>query len=368
MGMIRTLTILAALAAAPAAIANDVSSPPGPACSDARACLDAAKALAAAWRLKSGHPLTAKVYRPATLSEQTPRFEFPSPLAPVERLFDLVKGAKLPEADRPIAALLIGEQHDNADHHAFQAVVASLFNAGLATKSAFVFEQLAAGQRQGVAAFEDLARTAPDQATLAAFKRHVDWEHSGWASYNYDLLLQAVLDARLTIYAGDVLREAIRKVAKEGPAALDADERRRLGLDVPLGAALDDASLTEIEASHCGAMPKSAFAGMAFAQRYRDAHIADVVLTAAKERGVAVLFAGNEHVRTDRGVPWYIRQRAPDRNVISLAVIEVEEGKADPEAYVPRGPDGKPAADYVVFTPKAERGDPCAALRARKPG
>jgi hypothetical protein len=45
--------------------------------------------------------------------------------------------------------------------------------------------------------------------------------------------------------------------------------------------------------------------------------------------------------------------------------VEVVDGKIDAEAYVPRDPDGKPAADYLVFTPRAERPDPCEKMRAK---
>ena len=72
------------------------------------------------------------------------------------------------------------------------------------------------------------------------------------------------------------------KAAKEGENSLSAAERTHLGLDSPLGAQLDAASLKDIEDAHCGAMPKSAFGGMAYAQRYRDAHLADAVLKASE--------------------------------------------------------------------------------------
>ena len=153
------------------------------------------------------------------------------------------------------------------------------------------------------------------------------------------------------------LDAAIMKTAKEGESSLPAAERTRLGLDSPLGAQLDAASMKEIEDSHCGAMPKSAFGGMAYAQRYRDAHLADAVLKASDRHGGAFLIAGTEHARTDRGVPWYLRQRASGKKVVSLMFVEVEDGNTDPGSYVPRDPDGKPAADYLVFTPRADRPD-----------
>ena len=148
-----------------------------------------------------------------------------------------------------------------------------------------------------------------------------------------------------------------------GAAALPEDEQKRLRLEKPLPAKLNDALLDELEASHCGLMPKSAFGNMALAQRYRDAHQAAVLVKAAETHGNAVLLAGNGHVRNDRGVPYYLRQLAPDKKIVSVMLIEVEDGKTEPAAYLPRDPDGKPAVDYMLFTPRAERKDPCAEMR-----
>ena len=265
------------------------------------------------------------------------------------------------------AVVMIGEQHDNADHHVAQALVArgTNPNANSDRPVPVVFEQFRADQQVGLEKFADLKTASPGQATLPEFKRLTEWEKSGWQQYNYDPLLQAAIDAKLPIYAGDVPRDAIMKVAKEGEGALPAEDRARLKLDDPLGPKLDDASLSEIEEAHCGTMPKEAFTGMAYAQRYRDASLADAVLKAADKHGSAILIAGNGHVRTDRGVPWYIHQRAPDKKVVSVMLIEVEDGKTDPEGYVPRDPDGKPATDYIIFTPRAERGDPCEKMREK---
>ena len=231
-----------------------------------------------------------------------------------------------------------------------------------------VFEQLRADQQAALDAFAELKSVSPDNATVAELKRLLDWDKSGWLKDGYDPLFQAAIDAKLPITAGDVSRASIMKVAEEGEGALPAEDRKHLGLDVPLGKKLDDASLSEIEEAHCGAMPKEAFGGMAYAQRYRDASLADAVLKATEKHGSAILITGNNHVRTDRGVPWYIRQRAPDLKVISVMLVEVEDGKNDPADYVPRDPDGKPATDYIIFTPGADHGDPCEKMRAKKAG
>ena len=63
------------------------------------------------------------------------------------------------------------------------------------------------------------------------------------------------------------------------------------------------------------------------------------------------------------GVPWYVRRMAPQMQVMAVMLLEVEDGPADPETYLPRAPDGKVAADYVLFTPRHERPDPCEKMR-----
>ena len=271
----------------------------------------------------------------------------------------------LPQAE----LLMFGEVHDNPFHHKLRAAFIRSGMWGTKFFKSVVFEQLRDDQLTGLDRFAEQnaeeRKGVTQPRALSEFKRLIDWENSGWAKYNYDPLFQAALDAKLPIYAGDVTREMIMKTAKEGEGALPAGERKRLGLDQPLGQKLDNASLAEIEEAHCGAMPKEAFGGMAYAQRYRDASLADALLKAADKHGSAILIAGNGHVRTDRGVPWYVRQRAPGKKVVSVMLIEVEDGKTDPEAYVPRDPDGKPAAGYIVFTPRAERTDPCEKMRTK---
>ena len=85
----------------------------------------------------------------------------------------------------------------------------------------------------------------------------------------------------------------------------------------------------------------------------------------AERHGSAILIAGNGHVRSDRGVPWHLRRRAPDARIVSVVLVEVEDGRMDPTGYLPRDPEGRPAADLAIFTPRAERGDPCESLRKK---
>ncbi len=267
--------------------------------------------------------------------------------------------------------VLIGEVHDNELHHRIRAALLGLYpdedmQPWSALLGPIAFEQIRADQQLALDAF---AALPPQTRTTADLTRLLDWDKSPWSkTSNYTPLFDAAVASRLPILAADPPRDAIRAAAKSGPSALPADERTRLGLDTPLSDAQNAASLAELEASHCGAIPKSAHPNMAFAQRYRDAHMADALINAAAKNGSAVLIAGNGHVRADRGVPWYLHQRAPDKKVISVLVIEVEDGKNDPADYVERDETGKPAADYIVFTPRAARDkDPCDELKSKAP-
>ncbi len=297
------------------------------------------------------HPLCQKPAVDACAVYETGRSSPAKGLTPLAEAEPLAE--KLP-AITTSDIVVLGEAHDNPHHHRLRA--------SLLSKPAIVMEQLRADQNPGLGAFNTLRAKSARLVTIDDFKAKVDWPSGGWSQYPYDPLLTAILQTGAPIYAGDPPRDTIRKIAKEGLGVLSAEDQKRLALDQPLGEKLDAISAEEIEGSHCGMLPKSAIPKMALAQRYRDAHLADATLKAAADHGQAVLLTGNNHVRTDRGVPWYIRARAPDKKVVSVVLVEVEEGKTDPEAYVPRDPDGKPAADYLIFTPSIARDDPCKAF------
>jgi uncharacterized iron-regulated protein len=317
-------------------------------------CLIAASADAAsqsdwrAWADAAGqqHPLGGRIYDVA-----------------LRKLADPVP-AGAPALLLPDGIVLLGEVHDNPAHHRVRAwLIGDTIKARPQWRPAVAFEQIDTDRQEAVDRFEKLdagARTAEGLFGL------VKWQESGWPpAESYRPLMEAVVAARLPIYAGDLPRAHVRAIARSGLLQIAPEERARLGLDRPLPAPLADALRRELEEGHCGALPPQALGGMAVAQRYRDAHMADVLLSAAQRHGSAILIAGNGHVRTDRGAPWHVRQRAPGTPVTAVLLLEVEDGRTNPADYVPRAPGGRPAADFIVFTPRAERADPCESLRKK---
>lgn len=255
--------------------------------------------------------------------------------------------------------LLLGEVHDNAEHHRFRALM-------LAGAKAVVLEQLSAEEQP--ATYVNSPAAGASETAIDEFFERTGWTKGGWPTDIYRPLVGAIVAQSLPVYAGDPPKDRLRDLARGSAGALSSVEQTRLVLHEPLASELNEAALQEIEAAHCGVMPASAFTGMAAAQRYRDAHLADVTLRAASTHGNAILITGNNHVRTDRGVPWYLARRAPERRSISVMLVEAEEGRDEPESYIARDPHGKAAADFVIFTPSTEREDPCERMRAMKKG
>jgi uncharacterized iron-regulated protein len=301
------------------------------------------------------HPLCGQIYATAKLAAEDPKP--PCPDEAWERLRSAASSALSSGG-----LLILGEAHDNATHHLLQAAAIRQF--GLVTPSnttAIVFEQLRDDQQAGIDKFVANAKSGA-RMTVADLKQLVDWKTSRWPDL-YDPVFDAAVAAKRPIYAGDVTRAEIMKAAKDGAGAVAPDVSKRLFLNVPLGEKYDAASIKAIEEAHCGALPKEASDGMAFAQRYRDAHLADAALKAIQQNGSAILIAGTGHARTDRAVPWYVRKRAPNKKVVSVMFVGVDNDNTDPDSYVPHDPDGEAAADFVIFTQPAERGDPCEKMR-----
>jgi len=153
-----------------------------------------------------------------------------------------------------------------------------------------------------------------------------------------------------------------KAAVKQGKAGLPEALRTRLERDEPLPEAVVKELREEMRTSHCNVLPEPLLDPMALAQRARDAQMAER-LSGAGSAG-AILVTGNGHARTDRAVPSILSRDVPSRRIVSVGILEVEPGRPAPADYVADyGSAGGLPFDYVVFTPGAERPDPCAKLR-----
>jgi len=252
--------------------------------------------------------------------------------------------------------VLIGEVHDNPDHHRLQGwIIARLAASGSAP--AVVMEMISRDNADALAAY-----LAQPEASAQGLGPALDWDQSGWPDWKYyQPIAEAAFDAGLPIRAGNPPGDLTRQTAQQGLDSLGKARRAALALDEPLPAALADALSDELYDGHCQLIAREKLSPMAGIQRLRDAYMADAMLTGAHEK--AVLIAGNGHVRADRGVPWYLRRRAPDGDVAVVMLVELDGSGKPPAGYAETGPDGAPIADFFWLTPRAERPDPCEQMR-----
>ncbi|WP_413203829.1 ChaN family lipoprotein [Rhodospirillum sp. A1_3_36] len=277
----------------------------------------------------------------------------------VGRIFDGGTGAEVPLDEalnraRRSEVILLGERHDNPDHHALQAyALGELIASG--RRPALVFEMIDGDQGEALDTWR--AATTPDTGDLNAL---LSWESRGWPSFSwYEPLFAQALKENLPIFPGNPPRTQVHAISLgETP-----DSVTTLGLlDNPLPDPLASDLLDTLRDSHCGMIPESDLSPIALAQRAKDATMAQAVVAALTGGAESVMIiTGSEHARTDRGVPFYLPKGLSH---LSIAFVEAFEGETDPLAYGEAKvvTDGTPPYDLLWFTPRIERRDPCEGL------
>jgi uncharacterized iron-regulated protein len=305
------------------------------------ACACAASPKAPSWRspLDRDHAMVGRIEAVATQRTLEPA-----------TLFDALAEARL---------VLLGEKHDNPDHHMLQAqAIDALVARG--RKPAVVFEMIERGQQ--AALDEARARAPGDVDAIAAA---LDWERSGWPEWSlYRPVFESAVRHGLAIVAGSLDRAAVMDVARRGTSALEPSFVAEHRLSEPSTDASADALREEMRQAHCSMMPESMLDAMVLVQRARDAMLASQTHAALARGESVVLIAGNGHARKDRGVPRYL-ERAYGVGAAVLALLEVRSDVGEVRGLAPDDAGGGLPYDYVWLTPRASDEDPCASLRER---
>lgn len=235
----------------------------------------------------------------------------------------------LPGAD----IVILGEVHDNPQHHRTQArLIRDL------APAAVVFEMLSPAQAAATNSSADRGE---------GLRESLGWDESGWPDW---ALYQPVFEAvgSVPVYGMALPRDTVTRAVTEGAAGVFGDGAADYGLSEPLPAAEQQAREAHQQAAHCNMLPASLLPGMVEAQRLRDAAFARTALQALQETGgPVVVITGTGHARTDWGMPVALQRAAPAVSVVSLGQLE-----AEPEAPSPY--------DAWRVAEPAAREDPCA--------
>lgn len=259
-------------------------------------------------------------------------------------------------ADRLARAdvVILGEKHDNPEHHQAQAEITGRIAARV-TPAALVFEMIPPE------AEPEMLELRGRGAAGETFGPLIGWDEWGWPDWAY---YAPILDAApdTPVLGAAVPREQVIASMQTGAGPVFANDlggdAARLGLDQPQSPEIQAAMEQEQIAAHCDALPAEMAAPMVEAQRLRDAAFAAAVLRGkAMGAGPVILITGSGHGRNDRAVPAYLRAADPALDVVSVAFIEIlPETGADTNGARP--------FDYLWFTEPFDRGDPCEAFRA----
>jgi uncharacterized iron-regulated protein len=245
---------------------------------------------------------------------------------------------------------LLGEVHDNAEHHRLRLeILRRAFAAGW--RPAIAMEQLDRERQADInRARVEKPRDAQhviDRATQTGSTNRGNWN---WNFYRPFVAL--ALEYDVPLIAANLSNADISKVVREGYAAVfDAAQVNSLGLNAAVPADLQAAQERAIDIGHCNALPAKVVPAMARGQMARDAVMASIVSQHAA-RGV-VLLAGNGHVRRDNGIARW-QNAAAQRRTLAVGFLEASGS-----------PQRDGAFDAVVITAAAQRDDPCIAFKQR---
>lgn len=269
----------------------------------------------------------------------------PAPIAPEGRdhaqlgqIVELASGQvitpqQLVERLAKAPRVLVGEQHDNPDHHALQLWLSREL-AAQRPPGSLLLEMLNPDQQARVEQAQIEARAG--RAPLDAFAA-LAWQ-PGWDWGLYGALVQYQLRQPYPLLAANLDRAEIMQIYRARPT---------LQGSASTAPAVQETLQADIRESHCGLLPESQIPAMLAVQQQRDRRMAERLLAAPQP---AMLLAGAFHVRKDLGVPLHLADLGAGEG--NLVLILAEVGK-QPAAG---------SADYVWYTAANAPEDHCAKL------
>lgn len=235
--------------------------------------------------------------------------------------------ARLAEPSR----LIVGEQHDNRDHHQLQLWLLQALGERR-PQGSLLLEMLTPAQQQRV---DDVRHASPLPTDLSVA---LAWQ-PGWDWNLYGPIVRFALTQPYPLLAANLDTPEVRTVYAKPPTLSGTRSN---------APTVKNELLAQISDSHCGLLPESQMPAMLAVQQQRDRRIAERLRAAPMP---SLLFAGAFHARKDVGVPIHMldlgEPEAP--TVLMLA----EQGAEVTSAM----------ADYVWYTPTTPPQDYCAQMR-----
>ena len=230
----------------------------------------------------------------------------------------------------PMDVLLLGEQHDAAEHQQIHSqVIALLAQRGLLTAVALEMAD----------ANLTTAKLHPSSTEQEA-KNALRWNDKGWPWEAYGPAVMTAVRAGVLVVGANLPRESMRGSMADS------------SLDGQLPGPALKAQQQLIRTGHCNLLPESQITPMTRIQIAKDMKMAETLKEVALPGKVVVLLAGSGHTDRLLGVPQHLPTTLKVKAIRLRAGDAVEADKAD-------------AFDAVWATPALPEKDYCAAFKSQ---
>ncbi|OPK10614.1 ChaN family lipoprotein [Pseudomonas sp. VI4.1] len=227
--------------------------------------------------------------------------------------------------------LIVGEQHDNRDHHALQLwLLQSLGDQR--PQGSLLLEMFTPDQQPHVDEVRQASAPPADLPAALAWQEGWDWEL-------YGPIVRFALSQPYPLLSANLTTAQVRAIYANPPILSGARSN---------ASSVKDELLQQVRDSHCGLLPKTQMPAMLSVQQQRDRRMAERLLVAPEP---SMLFAGAFHARKDVGVPIHLLDLGtPEAPTVLMLAQQGREITAD-------------MADYVWYTPAMPTPDYCAQMR-----
>lgn len=218
----------------------------------------------------------------------------------------------------PADAVLLGEQHDAAEHQVIERETVE----GLARRgklAALAIEMAEAGNSAG---------HLPRDAGEADVKTALSWDDQAWPWSAYGPVVMAAVRAGVPVVGANLPRDHMKDAMAD--VSLDAQ------LDADALAAQRDA----VRTGHCNLLPESQIGPMTRIQIARDRSMAQTIIKARVAGKTVLLVSGAAHSAKVLGVPRHLPSDMAIRSVqLRAGPAGLEPGNFDAEWATPALPE-----------------------------
>lgn len=229
------------------------------------------------------------------------------------------------------ARIIIGEQHDNRDHHQLQLWLLQELGQRR-EQGSLLLEMLTPDQQPGVDDVRHAASLPTDLPGALAWQSGWDWDL-------YGPIVRFALTQPYPLLAANLDNAEVRAFYAQSPTVSGSRSN---------APSVKKELLEQISGSHCGLLPQSQMPAMLAVQQQRDRRMAQRLIAAPTP---SMLLAGAYHARKDVGVPLHVLDLGePEAPTVLLLA---EQGSEITLAM----------ADFVWYTPATPAQDYCAGMR-----